>query len=304
MNDPIFDAAIVGCGPTGLVLAIQLAQRGRTVVVLERQPAPYPLPRAVHFDHEVGRILQSCGIGDELRTMIEPADVYEWRSATGQVLLRFGMVGDSPSGWPISSMFYQPDLEALLERRANELPTLEIRRGVEVVSLDQDAESVVLTDSAGATVRARYAVGADGARSTVRDLLGTEMTDLGFFYDWLVVDVRLNEPRVYDPVNLQICDPARPTTLVSGGPGRRRWEFMRLPDEDPAAFTTEANTWALLERWDVRPDNALLERSAEYRFQARYASTWRDARIFLAGDAAHQTPPFAGQGMCAESATR
>ena len=75
------DVVVVGCGPVGLSLAILLAQRGRSVIVLERWPSPYPLPRAVHFDHEVGRILQSCGIGDELRAASEPAEVYEWRNA-------------------------------------------------------------------------------------------------------------------------------------------------------------------------------------------------------------------------------
>ena len=86
-------------------------------------------------------------------------------------------------------------------------------------------------DGDRSTLDARYVVGCDGANSTVRDLLGTSVTDLGFFYDWLIVDVVLHQPRTFVPVNLQICDPARPTTAVSGGPGRRRWEFMRLPHE-------------------------------------------------------------------------
>ena len=115
------DVAIVGYGPVGSSLAILLAQLGRSVTVLERWPEPYPLPRAVHFDHEVGRILQACGIGDELRTISEPADIYEWRNAAGTTLLRFGQTGDGPSGWPASSMFNQPMIEQLLDRRAREL---------------------------------------------------------------------------------------------------------------------------------------------------------------------------------------
>ena len=82
-TDADADVAIVGYGPVGSTLAILLAQFGRRVTVLERWPEPYPLPRAVHFDHETGRILQACGVADELREISEPADIYEWRNAAG-----------------------------------------------------------------------------------------------------------------------------------------------------------------------------------------------------------------------------
>jgi flavoprotein hydroxylase len=292
------DVALVGAGPSGLVLAVLLAQLGRSVIVLEQRPAPYPLPRAVHFDDEVGRLLQSCGIGEQIRAASEPAEVYEWRNAAGTVLLRFGRIGTGASGWPFSSMFCQPDLEAAIGARVHSLPSIELRRGVAVDALDQDGDVVTVGCSTGETFRARYAVGCDGANSVVRRLLDVGVEDRGFFYDWLIVDVILDEPRVFDPVNLQICDPNRPTTAVSGGPGRRRWEFMRLPDEDPGRLGEEATAWTLLEPWDVHPGNATIERHAVYTFQARVADRWRDGRIFLAGDAAHLMPPFAGQGMC------
>ena len=292
------DVAIVGAGPVGLVLGILLAQRGRSVVILEQWPRAYPLPRAVHFDHEVGRLLQSCGVGEELRAVSEPAEVYEWRNGEGTTLLRFGRIGTARSGWPFSSMFCQPEVEAQLEARARSLPSLEIRRGVRVEGLEQHDDHVVVRHGAG-TLRTSYVVGCDGANSTVRDLLGITMDDRGFFYDWLIVDVILDEPRVFDPINLQICDPRRPTTAVSGGPGRRRWEFMRLPDERLEDLGEESTAWKLLAPWDVHPGNARIERHAVYTFAARVADAWQVGRAFLAGDAAHQMPPFAGQGMCA-----
>jgi 2-polyprenyl-6-methoxyphenol hydroxylase-like FAD-dependent oxidoreductase len=293
------DVAIVGYGPVGNTLAILLGQLGHRVAVLERWPEPYAQPRAVHFDHEVGRIFQSCGIGDELRGICEPVEIYEWRNAAGATLLRFGRAGDSASGWPLSSMFNQPALEALLDERARSLPSIEIHRGVEVVAIDdQNADDVTLGTADGGEVRARYLVGCDGANSTVRTLSGLPVHDLGFFYDWLIVDVILDEPRVFDPINVQICDPARPTTAVSGGPGRRRWEFMRLPHESLDELNDETRAWELLAPWDVHPGNARLERHAVYTFHARYARPWRTGRVLLAGDAAHLMPPFAGQGMC------
>jgi flavoprotein hydroxylase len=292
------DVTIVGFGPTGNALAILLAQQGHSVLALERWPAPYPLPRAVHFDDEVGRILQSCGIGSAMRALIEPADIYEWRNAAGTTLLRFGRTGDGPSGWPASSMFNQPALEALLEQRAGALGGIELRRGAEVVAVRATEDHVEAHTADGTRVTSRYLVGCDGANSTVRSLCSLPVTDLGFFYDWLIVDVVLGEPRVFDPVNLQICDPDRPTTAVSGGPGRRRWEFMRLPHESLEELNDERRAWELLGPWDVRPDNATLERHAVYTFNARYTERWRAGRVLLAGDAAHQMPPFAGQGMC------
>jgi 2-polyprenyl-6-methoxyphenol hydroxylase-like FAD-dependent oxidoreductase len=299
VDAPDADVVIVGAGPVGLALAILLGQRERSVIVLERWPEPYPLPRAVHFDHEVGRILQSCGIGDELRAITEPAEIYEWRSAAGATLLRFGRIGTSRSGWPESSMFCQPELEALLDARATSLPAVEVRRGVEVTRIDQQDDRVVVGSADGGIVRARFVAGCDGANSTVRRLGGFEVHDLGFFHDWLIVDVVLGEPRVFDPLNVQICDPVRPTTAVSGGPGRRRWEFMRLPHESREQLDDEATAWALLAPWDVHPGNARLERHAVYTFQARHAEQWRSGRVLIAGDAAHQMPQFAGQGMCA-----
>ncbi len=314
MTDHVRDVAVVGCGPVGGVLATLLGRSGRDVVVVERHPEPYQLPRAVHFDHEAARILQACGLGDALPGISESGSEYEWRNAAGQVLLRFGGRPNGPSSWPDANMFWQPALERLIEQAAADQPTVEVRRGWSVVGLDDPSvaseagigsseSKVTLTlesQDGGRPERlhARYVVGCDGANSTVRDLTGIGVTDLGFFYDWLIVDVALHQPRPFEPINVQVCDPSRPTTVVSGGPGRRRWEFMRLPDETVAELDDPDRAWELLRPWGITPDDAVLERHAVYRFQARWAERWRRGRSLLAGDAAHQMPPFAGQGMC------
>ena len=296
-----YDVAIVGCGPVGQTLAILLGQRGWKVGVFEKQPVAYPLPRAVHLDHEVARILQAAGLGGELPALTEPADTYEWRNAVGDTLLVISSKEHGVSGWPEANMFAQPDLERALDRRVRTLPCVDVRHGAEVVDVRAESERVtlVVADAGGTReVAARWVVGCDGANSFLRRHIGTTVTDLGFFYDWLIVDVVCREPRTWTPINLQICDPERPSTLVSGGPGRRRWEFMRLPGENLADLNNEATAWRLLAPWGITPANASLERHAVYTFQARWVDDWQKGRLLLAGDAAHQMPPFAGQGMC------
>lgn len=296
------DVLIVGAGPVGLSLARLLGLKGHRVTVIDRKEKPYPLPRGVVFDDEIGRVFQNMGLTEQVREISAAVpDHYQWQNRDGEVLVDIDWSGTGPSGWPVESFFCQPELEKVLADGAAVLDTVEVLRGVELEDLAEDGDGVTATCRSGAehvSIRAQYMIGSDGARSTVRRLLGIGMTDLGFEFDWLIVDTIPKDDLVWSPQNWQLCDPRRPTTLVSGGKGRRRWEFMRLPHETPAELSTEERAWELLADWGRTPENSELERFALYRFTAGWAEQWNRGRVALAGDAAHQMPPFAGQGMC------
>lgn len=299
----VYDVAIVGYGPVGRLLALKLGRRGHRVVVFERQASTYPLPRAVHHDDEIGRVLQGLGIPPTaIPHVTQPYDdFYEWRAANGETLLRLDWRGRGPSGWNVSNFFYQPALEDELDRLIEGTAGIEVRWSTEVTSLDERSGAVEVAWSTGddaGTIDARYVVGADGARSLVRGYIGDTTEDLGYFKDWLVVDMLTEQPLQIEPPAWQSCNPLRPTTLVPGGPGRRRWEFMRLPSETPDELSAEDNVWKLLAPWGLTPENSTMERRAMYTFAAKWASVWAKGRLALAGDSAHLMPPFAGQGMC------
>jgi 2-polyprenyl-6-methoxyphenol hydroxylase-like FAD-dependent oxidoreductase len=294
------DVAIVGAGPGGMLLALLLGRRGWRVEVLERQASAFGRPRAVHLDHEAARILQNAGLMDDLAAHTEVMDSYLWRNAEGAPLLWLDGAPEVPavSGWPASNMFHQPDLERLLTEAIGKQESVRLRTSCEVREVMSGEEAVHVPVGAGDRVRARWVIGCDGADSRIRALAGLDVTDLDYQAEWLIVDVVPADPVRWSPLNIQVCDPARPTTAVSGGPGRRRFEFMRLPADSSDGFDSPATAWRLLEPWGLTPANAVLERHARYTFGARLVEQWRHGRLLVAGDAAHQMPPFAGQGLC------
>ena len=113
-----------------------------------------------------------------------------------------------------------------------------------------------------------------------------------------MVDVLLTGPVDLPKLTQQICDPARRVTFVAGVGDRRRWEFQLNEGETWDEMLEETKQWELLRPW-LTPEVSKIERSAVYQFHAATANKWQDKRIFLLGDAVHQTPPFLGQGMCA-----
>ena len=296
------DVLIAGYGPVGETLACLLGKAGVKALVVERDREAYRFPRAAHFDHEIMRIWQKLGIAEAVLPWTRQMYEYEFRNAAGDVLLRFDQRGvEAPSGWAPSYMFHQPALEEALRKRVADFACIDVRLGTPLKSIDSNtAEGTTATISADGKdeqVRARFLIGCDGGGSFTRRLIDGELFDYGFDEPWLVIDTVAKDEEGLPPFGIQSCDPKRPTTVMPMSPLRRRWEFMLKPDETPETMLDDAKIAELLKPW-IKPGQVELVRKAVYRFHGLVAKTWRNKSVLLAGDAAHQMPPFMGQGMC------
>ncbi|WP_242123659.1 bifunctional 3-(3-hydroxy-phenyl)propionate/3-hydroxycinnamic acid hydroxylase [Sphingobium sp. Sx8-8] len=306
----MFDVAIIGCGPVGAFAANLLGKSGLSVLVVEKDAHPYPLPRAVHLDHEMMRLFQSAGVIDRVAPGMRDTEGHLHVGADHGVIRYMGTVGrPRPFSWSNDYFFYQPELEDHLRDALEVYSNVALRLGSAFEGLEQDAEGVTLTLTGGETARARYVIACDGSRSAVRKALGIALDDLDFEEPWLVVDAEVDGPvrfpdlwgvpEVADlqKLSVMMCDPRRPTTVVPGRGNHRRWEFMLLPGEDDQAMMEPQAVATLVEPYLAQVPHRIV-RAATYRFHGLIAERWRLGGVFLAGDAAHQTPPFFGQGMC------
>jgi 2-polyprenyl-6-methoxyphenol hydroxylase-like FAD-dependent oxidoreductase len=301
VNEADYDVAIVGYGPTGMTLASLLGREGHSVVVLERYPGLYNLPRAACFDDEIMRTFQKLGVTEEVLPGAVVQRDYEWVNGEGETLVEISYDDPAPGGWAQLYMMYQPHIETVFDRLCRSLPTVEVRQGVTVEAMDVDPQGVELRgrDQTGeeVAVRAKFVVGADGGTGFVREALGIGFSSYGFEENWLVCDFERKRELTDVPTFRQVCDPAQPIAIVRIGPDHQRFSFMLEPDEDPARATDPERVWARVADY-LTEDDAELIRVANYVFRSRVADRWRDGRVLLAGDAAHEMPPFLAQGMC------
>jgi 3-(3-hydroxy-phenyl)propionate hydroxylase len=301
MAEADVDVAIVGYGPVGALSALLLAEAGLRVAILERSREPVVLPRAVGLDGETLRAFQRIGLGETIDAIVQPAREVDEVCFTDSKRNRlFGLeipkVGHN--GWRDVLFFDQPELEALLRELVAQRDGIEVYLGSEVVGLEQTSDQATLrTEGSGpSTLRASFVIGCDGASSFVRSTVGIEWQSLGYDQDWLVIDVVQSPEADLPLVTMQVCDPARLTTYVCVKDPNRRWEFQLLEGETREEMLRPERIEKLLQPW-LPPEHYELRRAAVYQFHAATAARWREGRVFLAGDAAHQTPPFLGQGL-------
>ena len=303
-HPPDFDVIVVGFGPAGAVATCSLGQVGLRTLALDKSEDVWEIPRAVAIDHEILRLFQNIGVAEEVLKFTAPFPASQHFGAKGQLIRRIDAVPPPyPMGYVPTMVFTQPPVEAVLRKRAGEFANVSIYLGARVVGVSQTKEKVTLEvegkDGRKRFVTASYVIACDGASSTIRQLLGMKLHDLGFDEPWMVIDVMIHDSALakLPDTAAQYCDPARPTTFIIGPGNHRRWEIMLLPGEDPRSQEESQNVWGLLAPW-ITPEDGKLWRASSYRFHALVAEQWRDGRVFLAGDAAHQQPPFIGQGMC------
>jgi 2-polyprenyl-6-methoxyphenol hydroxylase-like FAD-dependent oxidoreductase len=301
MEDSIYDVVIVGYGPTGMMLAALIAQRGWRAAVVERYKNLYNLPRAACFDDEVMRLFQKLDLVEDVMPGVVAQPGYQWVNADGETLVEIEYDDPAAGGWAALYMMYQPHVDELLDRHCQRQANIDVFRGLRVDSVVQDDDGVVAhatgADGEHTEIRGKWLVGSDGGTSFVRDATGSGVSSYGFEENWLVCDfLKLRDlPEV--PTFQQVCDPRQPISIVRIGPTHHRFSFMLDRDETPEQATEPARVWQRVRNY-LTSDDAELIRVANYVFRSRIADQWRHSRVLLAGDAAHEMPPFLAQGMC------
>lgn len=298
------DVLIVGAGPVGLCAANLLGTFGIDAYVIERRSAASTLPRAIMVDDETLRTLQACGLDRQFQAMIRRGRGARYYDENGKPFAEVG-AGPMNYGFPKRSHFFQPDLEGVLRdglRRFNrkilwnhELVALRTYTAEEASVAG--ATVTVRRDGSGTRViRAAYVLACDGARSGVRDMIGAKMEGESYSEDWVIFDCATDPDT--EPISKFHCRTDRPFVSVVGPKQGRRYELRAMPGDTAESLRDPRRVRALLQSIRRGPVNESdVTRAAVYRFEAKLASSWQRGRVFLLGDAAHLTPPFAGQGM-------
>ena len=305
MSTQNFDIVIIGLGPSGATLANLLAMNNLSILVLEKEASVYNLPRAVHFDDEVMRVFNTIGITKTLTKKLIINKGTKFVDEKGDLLLDWPRPKViTENGWYPSYRFHQPDLERSLRHKLKRFEKVIISQNSEVYkSITHKNYSIIqyknLKTKQIFSAQSKYVIGCDGANSFLRKEIKSDMEHLGFEQRWAVIDLILKTKKTNLPDRtIQYCNSKRPATYCRNVGKRRRWEIALKEEESVEKFFEDKTLWKFLSQW-VSEDEAEIERKTVYTFQSAIAKKWRKGRQFLVGDAAHLTPPFMGQGMCA-----
>ena len=297
MSQSHYPIIVVGAGPTGLTLANLLGVYGVEALVLERNAATVHEPRAVSIDDESLRTMQAAGLVDEVMAQTVTGYGSHYFSAAGRCFAKVQPT-EQPFGFPRRNAFRQPILERQLREALDRFPHVTAKFSRTLASFEQNGTRVTVhvTEASGIaqTFTCDYLIACDGASSGVRRQLGIAMAGSTFSERWLILDLE-NSPSA-SPHTKVFSNPARPCIALPGPDRTRRYEFMLHPHERDEDMLAPEMVQHLMDTHEAAPQSVQV-RKVVYTFHARIADRWKDGRVLLAGDAAHLTPPFAGQGM-------
>ena len=299
------DVIVLGAGPTGLSAATLLAGRGVSVAVIDPYRIPAQHPRATHIDDETMRAFQTLGAAHlEPTWHRQTTGKYQFFNAYGQLVQSFGWRTEpTDQGWFGDYQFFQPEFENCLRGRLHAMDGATAWYGWRAQTVSQSDTGVEVTirndrHDNDEALSAKYVIGADGARSLLRTQVSPEVEDLGATHRSLILDIvpsdRRDNPAIFTYTRAK---PPNPVTVVPGANGMIRFEFL-LNERDRTADFEEPTAWYDLLQPYYEAGSYRILRADVYRWESLLPRRWRDRRLFLAGDAAHQMTPHLGQGMC------
>ena len=293
-----YQVVIVGAGPCGITAANLLGAQSIHTLIIDREKDILRIPRAIGICEEGSRILAAAGILGYVEDGLRDIDRVVFADKHQQSVL-FADLNRKDNGYRPLRTFYQPDLELGMREAVRQYDSVHLITETELISATNIADEVELSVRHNADthqIRCRYLLACDGARSSIRKSLNIGFTGNTYPQDWVIIDINKNP--LDDSCACFGINPERPSVTLPGPGDIRRWEFVVKNDEDPQQLCSADSIARLLKPW-ARLDDIEVARTAVYTFHARSAEHYRQGRIFLLGDAAHITPPFAGQGMMA-----
>lgn len=297
-----YEVIVVGYGPSGVTAANFLGQYGIKTLVLERDEDVYQRARAVTVDDFTLRLFQSVDLDTPLKSDMETDVSFSFRELrTNKEFFRREQT-HSPYGQPPACLIYQPAMERTLRAGVERYSeNVEVRMGFEATRVTQSNGLVQLTvaDSAGteSSVSARYVLACDGGSSTMRKQIGIRLSGEKATQHWIVIDGKVKKWWPGRDSIKSWFDPDFPAIDIPLSMGHHRWEFPLRAGQTPENMAGEENWWPLLKRLGVTSDHVSIMGHAFYKHNELMAPQWRSGNVFLVGDAAHMTSPWAGQGM-------
>jgi 2-polyprenyl-6-methoxyphenol hydroxylase-like FAD-dependent oxidoreductase len=298
MSYKVFDICIIGYGPVGATLSGLLSSLGLSVLVIEKNNGVSPTARAINTDSEQLRTFNFLNIAPKIIANSRKIKKVHFTDSEFNPYSTIDIPKEDNLGWPPALLFYQPELETIIRDSNLKYKNLKILENTKAVNIE-DTNPIrvdIRNDRKDSRIYCKYLIGCDGANSFVRKYIDSKLIDFGFDQDWIVIDAHTTKQiDISKDEAKQICDPNRLQTYVPGRRNHKRFEFKLLKGETKKDFTKK-KVWELLSPW-INRNNSKIERAVVYKFHACIAEKWRDKNIFIAGDAAHQMPPFLGAGM-------